>query len=174
VHGTGVVLIGVDSRAGSHGGTAHTSARATARSRRRHARCLAAPCALPSRAMTFPSRLPPGFVVPAQPVASEAPPSGADWVHEIKHDHSIRSEARYWRVPAHLMPVSHATREKGRDGQGPICAFTFFADQFQTALMATVCLAVSSWKDQPLGTYNKAMTPAGSNNAAISACCPLC
>jgi bifunctional non-homologous end joining protein LigD len=36
--------------------------------------------------MTFPSKLPSGFVVPAQPVASEAPPSGADWVHEIKHD----------------------------------------------------------------------------------------
>jgi bifunctional non-homologous end joining protein LigD len=30
--------------------------------------------------------LPAGFVVPAQPVEREAPPSGADWVHEIKHD----------------------------------------------------------------------------------------
>ena len=30
--------------------------------------------------------LPLGFVVPAQPVEREAPPSGADWVHEIKHD----------------------------------------------------------------------------------------
>jgi ATP-dependent DNA ligase len=30
--------------------------------------------------------LPAGFVVPAQPVERLAPPSGADWVHEIKHD----------------------------------------------------------------------------------------
>jgi bifunctional non-homologous end joining protein LigD len=32
------------------------------------------------------SKLPAGFVVPAQPVERAAPPSGADWVHEIKHD----------------------------------------------------------------------------------------
>src|SRR5215470_12965425 len=31
-------------------------------------------------------RLPAGFVVPAQPVLAAKPPSGADWVHEIKHD----------------------------------------------------------------------------------------
>jgi bifunctional non-homologous end joining protein LigD len=31
-------------------------------------------------------RLPPGFVVPAQPIKASKPPSGADWVHEIKHD----------------------------------------------------------------------------------------
>ena len=30
--------------------------------------------------------LPPGFVVPAQPVEREKPPTGAEWVHEIKHD----------------------------------------------------------------------------------------
>jgi ATP-dependent DNA ligase len=30
--------------------------------------------------------LPAGFIVPAQPVERTAPPSGADWVHEIKHD----------------------------------------------------------------------------------------
>jgi len=34
----------------------------------------------------LPNKLPAGFVVPAQPVEREAPPSGADWVHEIKHD----------------------------------------------------------------------------------------
>src|SRR6266481_5671290 len=27
-----------------------------------------------------------GFVVPAQPIKASRPPSGADWVHEIKHD----------------------------------------------------------------------------------------
>jgi bifunctional non-homologous end joining protein LigD len=27
-----------------------------------------------------------GFVVPAQPIRASKPPSGADWVHEIKHD----------------------------------------------------------------------------------------
>jgi ATP-dependent DNA ligase len=31
-------------------------------------------------------RLPAGFVFPAQPVLASKPPSGADWVHEIKHD----------------------------------------------------------------------------------------
>ena len=31
-------------------------------------------------------RLPAGFVIPAQPVMAVKPPSGADWVHEIKHD----------------------------------------------------------------------------------------
>src|SRR5258708_13354812 len=31
-------------------------------------------------------RLPAGFVVPAQPINASKPPSGADWVHEIKHD----------------------------------------------------------------------------------------
>jgi bifunctional non-homologous end joining protein LigD len=31
-------------------------------------------------------RLPPGFVVPAQPIKASKPPSGVDWVHEIKHD----------------------------------------------------------------------------------------
>jgi hypothetical protein len=31
-------------------------------------------------------RLPAGFVVPAQPVMASRPPSGPNWVHEIKHD----------------------------------------------------------------------------------------
>jgi bifunctional non-homologous end joining protein LigD len=30
--------------------------------------------------------LPAGFVIPAQPFKASNPPSGADWVHEIKHD----------------------------------------------------------------------------------------
>ena len=30
--------------------------------------------------------LPAGFVIPAQPVMASTPPSGPDWVHEIKHD----------------------------------------------------------------------------------------
>jgi bifunctional non-homologous end joining protein LigD len=30
--------------------------------------------------------LPAGFIFPAQPVPRSKPPSGADWVHEIKHD----------------------------------------------------------------------------------------
>jgi bifunctional non-homologous end joining protein LigD len=32
------------------------------------------------------NRLPAGFVIPAQPVLASKPPSGPDWVHEIKHD----------------------------------------------------------------------------------------
>jgi bifunctional non-homologous end joining protein LigD len=31
-------------------------------------------------------RLPAGFVVPAQPIRVSKPPSGTEWVHEIKHD----------------------------------------------------------------------------------------
>jgi bifunctional non-homologous end joining protein LigD len=31
-------------------------------------------------------RVPAGFVVPAQPIKASKPPSGPDWVHEIKHD----------------------------------------------------------------------------------------
>src|SRR5215470_14153244 len=31
-------------------------------------------------------RLPAGFVIPARPVIASRPPSGPDWVHEIKHD----------------------------------------------------------------------------------------
>jgi bifunctional non-homologous end joining protein LigD len=30
--------------------------------------------------------LPAGFIVPAQPIEPRAPPGGADWIHEIKHD----------------------------------------------------------------------------------------
>jgi ATP dependent DNA ligase domain len=30
--------------------------------------------------------LPAGFIIPAQPLMASKPPSGADWVHEIKHD----------------------------------------------------------------------------------------
>jgi bifunctional non-homologous end joining protein LigD len=29
---------------------------------------------------------PPGFIVPAQPVQQDKPPSGPGWIHEIKHD----------------------------------------------------------------------------------------
>jgi ATP-dependent DNA ligase len=31
-------------------------------------------------------RLQAGFIIPAQPVRASTAPSGADWVHEIKHD----------------------------------------------------------------------------------------
>jgi bifunctional non-homologous end joining protein LigD len=31
-------------------------------------------------------RHPPGFILPAQPVQRDTPATGADWIHEIKHD----------------------------------------------------------------------------------------
>jgi bifunctional non-homologous end joining protein LigD len=31
-------------------------------------------------------RLLAGYIIPAQPVKAAKPPSGPDWVHEIKHD----------------------------------------------------------------------------------------
>jgi ATP-dependent DNA ligase len=30
--------------------------------------------------------LPAGFIIPARPIRASKPPSGPDWVHEIKHD----------------------------------------------------------------------------------------
>jgi bifunctional non-homologous end joining protein LigD len=32
------------------------------------------------------TRLPAGFIIPAQPIKASRPPPGPDWVHEIKHD----------------------------------------------------------------------------------------
>src|ERR1700676_4082336 len=31
-------------------------------------------------------KLPAGFIIPAQPVEADRPPTGQQWVHEIKHD----------------------------------------------------------------------------------------
>jgi bifunctional non-homologous end joining protein LigD len=31
-------------------------------------------------------RIPTGFIIAAQPIMASKPPSGPDWVHEIKHD----------------------------------------------------------------------------------------
>src|SRR5579862_5483628 len=31
-------------------------------------------------------KLPAGFIVPAQPIERDKPPTGPHWVHEIKHD----------------------------------------------------------------------------------------
>jgi bifunctional non-homologous end joining protein LigD len=43
-------------------------------------------------------QLPAGFVVPAQPVERDRPPTGPEWVHEIKHDgyRIIRASVRLW------------------------------------------------------------------------------
>jgi bifunctional non-homologous end joining protein LigD len=72
-------------------------------------------------------KYPAGFVVPAQPVEREAPPSGADWVHEIKHDgyrmlvrrdgDSVRLYSRKaldWtaRLPAIAAPVRRSSRPR--------------------------------------------------------------
>ena len=38
-----------------------------------------------SRIMKF-KRIPAGFVIPARPITAATPPTGPDWVHEIKHD----------------------------------------------------------------------------------------
>jgi bifunctional non-homologous end joining protein LigD len=40
-----------------------------------------------------PDALPPGFIAPCLPTRAPEPPSGAAWVHEIKHD-GIRCIAR--------------------------------------------------------------------------------
>jgi ATP-dependent DNA ligase len=51
--------------------------------------------------MVFKRRLPAGFVVPAQPVEREKPPTGAAWIHEIKHDGYrmiVRKEAENVRL----------------------------------------------------------------------------
>jgi len=43
-------------------------------------------------------QLPAGFVVPAQPVERDRPPTGPEWVHEIKHDgyRIIGASVRLW------------------------------------------------------------------------------
>jgi bifunctional non-homologous end joining protein LigD len=52
------------------------------------------------------NRLPAGFIIPAQPVLASKPPSGADWVHEIKYD-------RYRMIVRRDGPNTAATRMTG-------------------------------------------------------------
>jgi ATP-dependent DNA ligase len=46
---------------------------------------------------------PPGFVVPAQPVQRDRPPTGPQWVHEIKHDGYRMIVPPRRRAAAHLL-----------------------------------------------------------------------
>jgi hypothetical protein len=52
--------------------------------------------------MTFPSKLPPGFVVPAQPVQRDAPPAGADIQRDGDNVRLCSRKAIDWtdRLPA--------------------------------------------------------------------------
>jgi len=36
--------------------------------------------------MSRPGALPAGFIAPCLPINAPQPPSGAEWLHEIKHD----------------------------------------------------------------------------------------
>jgi len=65
-------------------------------------------------------RLPAGFIVPAQPVLASTPPSGRDWVHEIKHD-GYRMMVRRTAHSAALQPQRKqldraAPRDRRRSG----------------------------------------------------------
>ena len=33
-----------------------------------------------------PTSTPPGFILPCRPTVADRPPTGAGWVHELKHD----------------------------------------------------------------------------------------
>ena len=68
--------------------------------------------------------LPTGFIVPAQPIERRAPPSGADWMQEIKHDGYrliVRKEATGVRL---------FTRN-GYDWSGRFPAITAAADRLK-------------------------------------------
>src|SRR6516164_8304970 len=60
-----------------------------------------------------------GFIEPCLPSSAERPPSGPDWIHEIKHDGyritAPRREAPYYRgdTNGHLLDESQS---KGMDG----------------------------------------------------------
>lgn len=57
------------------------------------------------------SSLPAGFVPPCLPTGSKAPPSGKEWLHEIKHD-GFRGFARKVgeRVKLYSRPGNDLTR----------------------------------------------------------------
>jgi bifunctional non-homologous end joining protein LigD len=58
-------------------------------------------------AMRF-TRLPAGFVIPAQPIRASKPPSGPDWVHEIKHD-------GYWLIVRRDGPIARLCTRNAYD-----------------------------------------------------------
>ena len=59
-----------------------------------------------SRVASAPPRS--GFIEPSLPSAAERPPSGPDWVHEIKHD-GYRLMARRDPVGIRLLPATGTT-----------------------------------------------------------------
>jgi bifunctional non-homologous end joining protein LigD len=68
----------------SHAGARRRSGRSPLSGDRRRARVERTYLAANTAGMAKP--LPAGFIVPARPIRASKPPSGPDWVHEIKHD----------------------------------------------------------------------------------------
>src|SRR5215475_10908177 len=76
-------------------------------------------------------RLPTGFVIPAQPVLSSKPPSGAGWVHEIKHDGYrmiVRRDGAAVRIYSRNANDWTARLRAIADGAGRIKAKSFTID----------------------------------------------
>ena len=64
---------------------AHERGQADLQFERRQGTCRPAMLWVPSRPVRSRSK-PPGFILPCQPALSERPPTGPDWLHEIKFD----------------------------------------------------------------------------------------
>src|SRR5512133_3582829 len=64
---------------------AHELGQADSQFEPRQGTCRPAMLWVPSRPVRSRSK-PPGFILPCQPALSERPPTGPDWLHEIKFD----------------------------------------------------------------------------------------
>jgi len=69
-------------------------------------------------------RIPAGFVIPAQPVVASRPPSGADWVHEIKH-------AGYRMIARRDGPVVRIYSRNAYDWTARLIAITSAAERIK-------------------------------------------
>ena len=69
-------------------------------------------------------RLPTGFIIPAQPVVASRPPSGANWVHEIKHD-------GYRMIVRRDGPVVRLYSRNGNDWTARLRAIAAAAEQIK-------------------------------------------
>jgi ATP-dependent DNA ligase len=76
-------------------------------------------------------RLPPGFIEPCLPSPAERPPTGPDWVHEIKHDG--------YRLMARRDPVSVGIRLLTRNGHDWASRYPLIVQAVRT-LKARSCL----------------------------------
>jgi bifunctional non-homologous end joining protein LigD len=62
-----------------------------------------------------PTNAPPGFIPPCRPIVSQRPPSGPNWVHELKHDgYRLQIHVRDGRVRLYTMNGNDWTKRYPR------------------------------------------------------------